>query len=74
VGEFAQGNEIAFEARFHATARADDGGMRGKKPRVGFQAAAHVGEPLNTLPEKVEARGDLNDRQDFKESFHASRA
>ena len=47
---------------------------RGKKPRVGFQAAAHVGEPLNSLPKQVEARGDLDNRQDFKESFHASRA
>jgi len=72
VSEFAERNQIALEAGFHATARAEDGGAWSIKTWIGAQAAAHVGEPLNTLPKQEEARGDLENRQEFKESFHAS--
>jgi len=72
--EFAKRNEIAFEAGFHAAARAEDCGAGSVKARVGVQSAAHVGEPLDALPEQEEPRGDLENRQKFEESFHASRA
>jgi len=69
--EFTERDEITLEAGFHATARAEDGGARSIKTRVGAQAAAHVGEPLDPLPEQEESRGDLENRQIFEESFHA---
>jgi hypothetical protein len=74
VIEFAEGDEIALEAGFHATARAENSGAGSVKARVGAQAAAHVGEPLDTLPKQEEARGDLENRQKFEESLHATRA
>jgi hypothetical protein len=74
VSEFAEGDEVALETGFHATARAKDGGTGSIKARVGVQAATHVGEPLNSPPKQEKARGDLKDRQKFEESFHVTRA
>ena len=72
VSEFAKGDEVALEAGFHAAAGAENGGAGSIKTGVGMQAAAHVGEPLDTLPKQEEAGGDLKNRQNFEESFHAS--
>jgi hypothetical protein len=69
--EFAEGDEIALEAGFRAAARTEDGGAGSIKSRVGAQASAHVGKPLDTPPKQEEARRDLENRQKFEESFHA---
>jgi len=69
--EFAEGDEIALKAGLHSPARAKHGGPRGVEARVGLQAATHVNKPLDTLPEEEEACGDLQHRQNGKESLHA---
>jgi hypothetical protein len=74
VIEFAERDKIALETGFHTAARAENGGTGGKKTGIGVQAAAHVGEPLDTLPEQEEPCGDLEYCQKFEKSFHASRA
>src|ERR1700739_2546772 len=72
--EFAERNEISFKGGFQAATRAEHGRAGSVKARVGMKAAAHVGEPLDALPEQKEPRGYLENRQKFEESFHASRA
>lgn len=74
VIEFGERDKVALEAGLHAAAGAENGSAGSIKAGVGMQAAAHIGEPLDTLPKQEKARGDLQDRQKFKESFHASRA
>ncbi len=72
VVEFAERDQIALEARLHPAARAKDGRARGIETGIRLQTAAHVNEPLDTLPKQEEARGDLEDRQKLEEIFHAS--
>jgi len=74
VSEFGEGDEVALEAGLHAATGTEDGSAGSIKTGVGMQAAPHVGEPLDSLPKQEETGGDLQDRQEFKESFHASRA
>jgi len=71
MSEFTERDEIALEAGLHPAARAEDRGARCVEAGVGAQAAAHVGEPLDTLPKQEETRSDLENRQKFEESFHA---
>src|SRR5437879_3984280 len=74
VSEFAKGNKISLEAGFDAAAWTEDGGTGSVKAGIGVQTAAHISEPLDSLPKQEEARGDLKNRQEFKEGFHVSRA
>ena len=74
VSEFGERDKVALESGLHAAAGAENGSAGSIKAWIGMQAAAHVGEPLDTLPKQEKTRGDLQDRQKFKERFHASRA
>jgi hypothetical protein len=64
--EFAQGNQVSFKSRLYASTRTNHCSPRSIEARVGIQAPAHIAEPEDSLPEQIQARGDLDQGQEIE--------
>ncbi len=68
--EFAQRYQVAFQSRFHSFTRTEDSRAGSIEAGVDLQPLLDICEPQNALPEQIDTRSNLQDRQDIKKGFH----
>jgi hypothetical protein len=72
VVKFRKCDEVMLEARLHSFAGAQNRGAWRVKSGIGAHAFSHERKPLQSLPDEIHTRRNLQDREEIKERFHVA--